>query len=734
MADPTRDDDRRGDSADRRFGEPAFDRDAYDDGPDAAGGFDGDRADEEWIDDVIDELRASEKSSINTGSVIAIAAISAGLFAGLGAMQWTWDFVLILLVVLAVHELGHLIAMLMFGHRDVRMFFVPFMGAAVTGRSRDTAGWKRVVVSLAGPVPGVLLGAVAGVLGLIAQQETVAIGGVIAVAINGFNLLPVLPLDGGWVLQNTIFCRNQVLESIFRCVAIPLLIVGGVVLGGWALFVVAAFLAIAIPLQLRTDRLIAKLRDEGYRPEPDREGRVTDADVTRIAREMDAAFPPRVMTRLNAKAIAGLVDRVYESLSIRPPGWGLTFLFLFVHGATLIGAVLLATVLFTMQQAAVGGGILDLLRQAADAPTIAIGCDAVREHGEPAVPPAAGTEGEESDEVAAEEEPSDEEARGVVLFAVDCDDEAAADALFDEAVAAVGDAGRVVRVGQTLFATSDGGDEETVGRLFNLLAAVEPDVRARTFDDPPSASLLFTPPNSADGDRLLAELQGYSGGTPVERLIPPWSEELTASMRTARRTAAWLQERLYADFDYEPPPEAEELNEKANEAQRRGRLKQAEELYEQVGAFYEEAAAAHRATVREEALARPDGEVDRELVGLFFERIEAQTRLTEAYKEIDPDAGETDDDPVAAVTEEIAAITEKIEERQGRLPEGVIDSAGLRWGGTIERRLDGQIQMTWLIYADVTVGLPATLDWICGLGVDDVMYGVATENRADLFD
>jgi hypothetical protein len=41
------------------------------------------------------------------------------------------------LIVVAVHELGHYVAMILVGYRDVSMLFVPVVGAATTGTRED---------------------------------------------------------------------------------------------------------------------------------------------------------------------------------------------------------------------------------------------------------------------------------------------------------------------------------------------------------------------------------------------------------------------------------------------------------------------------------------------------------------------------------------------------------------------------------------------------------------------
>ncbi len=57
-----------------------------------------------------------------------------------------------------LHEAGHFFAMKVFGYRDVRMFFVPFLGAFVSGSPYTISQRQRTVTLLAGPVPGILVG------------------------------------------------------------------------------------------------------------------------------------------------------------------------------------------------------------------------------------------------------------------------------------------------------------------------------------------------------------------------------------------------------------------------------------------------------------------------------------------------------------------------------------------------------------------------------------------------
>jgi len=136
-------------------------------------------------------------------------------FCGCGNRALGLAVVLILTAVVVFHELGHYIAMRMLRYRDVRMFFIPLLGAAVTGRHYNAKGWQRGVVSLAGPVPGILLGLVLMTVALATHDRLAERIALVTLVLNGINLLPFIPLDGGWVVHAIVFSRHYLLETAF---------------------------------------------------------------------------------------------------------------------------------------------------------------------------------------------------------------------------------------------------------------------------------------------------------------------------------------------------------------------------------------------------------------------------------------------------------------------------------------------------------------------------------------
>jgi Zn-dependent protease len=122
--------------------------------------------------------------------------------------------------VLFLHEAGHFLGMQLFGYRNIRMFFIPFFGAAVSGDKHAAPVWQQVVVLLLGPLPGIVLGLVLQILYRPEPDHPLTTWIFWLLAINLFNLLPVVPFDGGRIVDVLLFCRRPILTAGFRVVAV----------------------------------------------------------------------------------------------------------------------------------------------------------------------------------------------------------------------------------------------------------------------------------------------------------------------------------------------------------------------------------------------------------------------------------------------------------------------------------------------------------------------------------
>ena len=169
---------------------------------------------------ILRRLASAERPASVQGNLILLA-LSLVLFVAAAAllMRWKASLLAIVGVVLLVHEAGHFVAMRRFGYKNVRLFFIPFFGAATAGVGTTAVGWQRVVVSLAGPVPGIALGFGLVWLGRALGNSICHTAGYVFVLLNAANLLPLLPLDGGQVLNETVFSRHPLLRAGFRVLA-----------------------------------------------------------------------------------------------------------------------------------------------------------------------------------------------------------------------------------------------------------------------------------------------------------------------------------------------------------------------------------------------------------------------------------------------------------------------------------------------------------------------------------
>jgi Zn-dependent protease len=108
-----------------------------------------------------------------------------------------WWFAAGFVVLLFVHEMGHVIALRREGIKASAPMFIPFMGAVITARSLGDNALAEARVGLAGPILGSIGAAAVAVVGELTGSDLLIALAYFGFFINLFNLLPVVPLDGG---------------------------------------------------------------------------------------------------------------------------------------------------------------------------------------------------------------------------------------------------------------------------------------------------------------------------------------------------------------------------------------------------------------------------------------------------------------------------------------------------------------------------------------------------------
>jgi Zn-dependent protease len=128
---------------------------------------------------------------------ILVTAASALVSVGAYSLLWGWQFAVGFVVLLFVHEFGHVIALRREGVKASAPMFVPFLGAVITARSLGDDALAEARVGLAGPILGTIGSAAVAIVGLVTHTGLLEALGYIGFFLNLFNLLPVVPLDGG---------------------------------------------------------------------------------------------------------------------------------------------------------------------------------------------------------------------------------------------------------------------------------------------------------------------------------------------------------------------------------------------------------------------------------------------------------------------------------------------------------------------------------------------------------
>lgn len=134
-------------------------------------------------------LLPKAKLLLTAGSaLVSVAAYS---------LLWGWTFAAGFVVLLFVHEMGHVFQLRREGIAASAPTFVPFLGAVIASRSLGDDVGAEARVGLAGPVLG-SLGAAACLLVAKSTGSSFFMAlAYVGFLLNLFNLLPVVPLDGG---------------------------------------------------------------------------------------------------------------------------------------------------------------------------------------------------------------------------------------------------------------------------------------------------------------------------------------------------------------------------------------------------------------------------------------------------------------------------------------------------------------------------------------------------------
>jgi Zn-dependent protease len=110
---------------------------------------------------------------------------------------WGLTFAAGFVVLILVHEMGHVIQLRREGIKASAPIFIPFLGAVIGSRSLGDNALAEARVGLAGPVLGTVGAAASLILWQLTGNDLWRALAFTGFFLNLFNLIPVVPLDGG---------------------------------------------------------------------------------------------------------------------------------------------------------------------------------------------------------------------------------------------------------------------------------------------------------------------------------------------------------------------------------------------------------------------------------------------------------------------------------------------------------------------------------------------------------
>ncbi|HEX4629277.1 MAG TPA: site-2 protease family protein [Gemmatimonadales bacterium] len=108
-----------------------------------------------------------------------------------------WTFAVGFVVLLFVHEMGHVIQLRREGLKATAPMFIPFLGAVVMAKSLGENALAEARVGLAGPVLGTAGSGVCLAIGEATNSDLLRALAYIGFFLNLINLVPLVPFDGG---------------------------------------------------------------------------------------------------------------------------------------------------------------------------------------------------------------------------------------------------------------------------------------------------------------------------------------------------------------------------------------------------------------------------------------------------------------------------------------------------------------------------------------------------------
>ncbi len=179
-----------------------------------------------------------------------------------------WEILLLVTAIVMIHELGHFFAMKFFRYNELGIFFIPLLGAYVSGSKREVSQKQSAIILLAGPLPGIIIGIVlylidnnsSGYYFLGLSFSRIAL---LFILLNLINLFPIYPLDGGQLLNRVFLDEESNWSKFFIFLSIAMLVWFAIILPFYLLLIFPAMMLLRMAGDKKNNQIEKRIENEG---------------------------------------------------------------------------------------------------------------------------------------------------------------------------------------------------------------------------------------------------------------------------------------------------------------------------------------------------------------------------------------------------------------------------------------------------------------------------------------
>jgi Zn-dependent protease len=195
------------------------------------------------IKDHCEKLAGTAQPSSGAGATVTTGVLTFASFFYL----YGWQSAAILVGLILIHEAGHALAMKMAGQPVQGIYFIPFFGGVAVASKPHASEGHRGFVALMGPGLSIITTAAFYAAAQATGSAVLTELALMSAILNGINLAPLLPLDGGHVTSALLSRHNQ---DIGGFIELFCLLVGFSVSAVMGWYVLLVLLALATPAVL----------------------------------------------------------------------------------------------------------------------------------------------------------------------------------------------------------------------------------------------------------------------------------------------------------------------------------------------------------------------------------------------------------------------------------------------------------------------------------------------------